>query len=64
MENEYLIGDVVQLKSGSHKMVVDKIDGNLMSCVFWDEEEKKIKPVAVDLACALFMKVKEAAELG
>jgi uncharacterized protein YodC (DUF2158 family) len=64
MENEYLIGDVVQLKSGSHKMVVEKIENNLMSCVFWDEEEKKIKPSAINLDCALFIKVKEVAELS
>jgi uncharacterized protein YodC (DUF2158 family) len=62
MEQKYLVGDVVQLKSGSQKMVVEKIENNLMSCVFWDEEVKKVMPVAVNLECNMFIKVKDATE--
>jgi hypothetical protein len=44
-------------------MVVDKVENNLMSCVFWDEEEKKTRAAATNLPSTLFIKVKDVTQI-
>lgn len=40
---ELKIGDLVKLKSGSPRMMVDKVESHLVSCVIWDEANLKTK---------------------
>ena len=42
---ELKIGDLVKLKSGSPRMIVDKIENHLVSCVLWDEQKLQLKMV-------------------
>lgn len=42
---ELKIGDLVKLKSGSPRMIVDKIENNLISCVLWDEQKIQLKMI-------------------
>lgn len=36
------IGDVVSLKSGSHYMTIESIDGNEVTCTWFDESKNEI----------------------
>ena len=40
---ELQIGNLVKLKSGSPRMMVDKVENHLVSCVLWDEQNLKLK---------------------
>ena len=40
---ELKIGDLVKLKSGSPRMMVDKIEHNFISCILSDEQNFKPK---------------------
>lgn len=39
MSNNFKVGDVVQLNSGGSAMTVEEIEGNYVSCV-WFEKQK------------------------
>jgi len=36
MSDSFIVGDVVQLKSGGVKMTIEEIDGNDISCVWFE----------------------------
>lgn len=36
MEHDFGVGDVVQLKSGGEKMTIEEVDGENVSCVWFD----------------------------
>jgi uncharacterized protein YodC (DUF2158 family) len=36
MEDSFVVGDQVQLKSGGHAMTIEEIDGNNISCVWFE----------------------------
>lgn len=42
MAETFVVGDVVQLKSGGASMTVEKVDGDVISCV-WFEGKKAQK---------------------
>ncbi len=42
-QNEFKIGDVVVLKSGSQNFVVSYVENNLIICTYWDTQERKIR---------------------
>ena len=45
MEQQFKLGDVVQLKSGSPKMIVAEIDGDSVSMVYWNDKTDRIQKV-------------------
>ena len=40
MTTDFAIGDEVFLKSGGEKMTIEKIDGTMASCVWFDKSKK------------------------
>lgn len=36
MENEFKVGDIVQLRSGGTRMTIEQIDGTLVVCTWSD----------------------------
>jgi uncharacterized protein YodC (DUF2158 family) len=40
-QNEFKIADIAQLNSGGPRMTVYEVHNNLVSCVYWNQENKK-----------------------
>ena len=56
-KNEFQIGDVVRLKSGGSKMVVDSVSQNVVSCVVWSDKDSKVIKAADNIDYALLEKL-------
>jgi uncharacterized protein YodC (DUF2158 family) len=49
-KNEFEIGDVVKLKSGGPRMVVNKVEDNLVYTAFWNDVKGEIGYLNLDYA--------------
>ena len=45
-QNEFQIGDVVKLKCSDQKFVVYKVENNMIECVMWDVDSKRMIPTS------------------
>ena len=59
MVETFAVGDVVQLKSGGASMTVERVDGDDMSCVWFEGKkvESEIRLGRAQKVCAAFGKI-------
>lgn len=50
MASEFEIGDIVRMKTGGRLMVVSKIDGTIITCVYSNEGQRKTQEFKADIS--------------
>lgn len=47
-QNDFIVGEIVSLKSGGPDMTISGINGSYVQCTYWNQETKKFEKISLD----------------